>query len=197
MSLLLTSPHCPLDVLSAFALLSWPSSLSCSLPQFFLVTFSLCSSHRVSLHPFLLFSPSSFTFPSYPQSSRLTVGPLRSLWSKYFPGNPKQNWDVSFKTVKVFELRTEVGGRMGHTQEPKAQPHSGHNSFLLPSLQEIWGLWSTCCPCFFLPCSWSHWNWLIIDGSLIDKEFEEHLKWYKVYQSTYQGIIQSPCHYWS
>lgn len=44
------------------------------------------SLHRVSLHPFLLFSPSSFTFPSYPQSSKLTVGPLRSLWSKYFPG---------------------------------------------------------------------------------------------------------------
>ena len=79
-------PHCPLDLLSAFTLFSWPSSLSCSLPQFFLVTFSLCFSSPWSLSTLFSFSlrlPSLFPLT---QSSRLSIGPLRSLWSKYFPG---------------------------------------------------------------------------------------------------------------
>ena len=57
------SPHCPLDLLSAFTLLSWPSSLSCSLPHFFLVTFSLCFSSPWSLSipfSFSLLLPSLF-----------------------------------------------------------------------------------------------------------------------------------------
>lgn len=65
------SPHCPLCRLSFFTLPSWPSSLSCSLPQFFLVTFSL-SPHlfpSLSLSPLLsFFLHLSF---SYLQSSRL------------------------------------------------------------------------------------------------------------------------------
>lgn len=72
------SPHCPLHCLS-FTLPSWPSSFSCSLPQFFLVTFSLSlSSPFFPLSPFLLYSPSSFTFPSLTYSL-LDWCPLRSL----------------------------------------------------------------------------------------------------------------------
>ena len=111
------------SLLAFISLLLSSSILPCYLLSLFLFTV-------VSLHPFLLFSPSSFTFPSYPQSSRLSIGPLRSLRSKYFPGI-EIDWDVSFKTVQVLELRTAVGGRMGHAQEQKAQPHSGHNSSLV------------------------------------------------------------------
>ena len=71
---------CIYPVLLAFiSLLLSSSILPCYLLSVFLSTV-------VSLHPFLLFSPSSFTFPSYPQSSRLSIGPLRSLSCKYFPG---------------------------------------------------------------------------------------------------------------
>lgn len=43
------------------------------------------------------------------------------------------------KLSKVLELRTAVGGRMGHAQEQKAQPHSEHNSFSLVFLSGEYG----------------------------------------------------------
>ena len=88
-------------LLAFISLLVSSSVLPCYLLSLFLFTV-------VSLHPFLLFSPSSFTFPSYPQSSRLSIGPLRSLWSKYFPGI-EIDWDVSFKTVQ--SLRAQNSSR--------------------------------------------------------------------------------------
>ena len=72
------SPHCPLHRVSFFTLPSWPSSfLALFLSSSFLPSLSL-SSPFFPLSPFLLYSPSSFTFPSLTYSL-LDWCPLRSL----------------------------------------------------------------------------------------------------------------------
>ena len=114
--LLCLLPHCPLDLLSSLTLPSCPSSLSCSLPQFFLVSFSLSLFTVVSpcLSPLLsIFLHLSL---SYPQSSRLSIAPLRSPWSKYFTGIEIDPELSIFKWSKVLDLRTAKGGRNGPAQ---------------------------------------------------------------------------------
>ena len=112
LSALLTS--CPLSLPSC------PSPLSCSLPWFFLVSFSLSLSTVVSLCLSPLLSIFLHLSLSYPQSFRLNIAPLRSPWSKYFTGIEIDPELSNFKRSKVLELRTAKGGRNGPAQEQKA-----------------------------------------------------------------------------
>ena len=113
---------------------AWASSLPpASVPSPPLVLFPFLSALHLSLALFL----SSSLFPSfslftvvspclspflsiflhlslsYPQSSRLSIAPLRSPWSKYFTGIEIDPELSIFKWSKVLELRTAKGGRNG------------------------------------------------------------------------------------